>query len=95
VAWLSLIEPEEWAAPDEDPAEDPGDSPQPGTTERRPHGTAKPCAASLRGSSARPSGAALLGLAEYAAGDDDRFPGTTDDELPDLPPSLHPGRLRT
>ncbi|MDQ2812590.1 MAG: hypothetical protein M3Z75_12160, partial [Actinomycetota bacterium] len=28
-----------------------------------------------------PGGAALFGFAEYAAGDDDRFPGASDDEL--------------
>jgi hypothetical protein len=119
VAWLSLVEPEEWAAPGEDPDEDPGpdDPARPGAGQAQSSGAAKRARAaqgSVRaakggrrgpgqpGSACRipdaspgpagafgtghpldaaPGGAALHGLAEYAAGTDDRFPGTTDDEL--------------
>ena len=116
VAWLSRIEPEEWAAPGEDPDDNPGDPPDPGPAKPRaaaaresrlPKGIVRPSKGGRRGpgqpGSARripgaspgpagafaaghlldaaPGGAALHGLAEYAAGADDRFPGSSDDEL--------------
>jgi Domain of unknown function (DUF222) len=56
---------------------------QPGSTRRIPGGSCGPAGAFGTGQplDVAPGGSALLGLAEYAAGDDDRFPRASDDEL--------------
>jgi hypothetical protein len=117
VAWLSRIEPEEWADAGEDPGEEPAGQGASTATGSRAAKNGRPARGSVRaakggrrgpgqpGSARRiggaspgpggsfatghplnlaPGGAALHGLAEYAAGEDDRFPGTTDDELTGL-----------
>ncbi len=56
---------------------------QPGSARRVPVGSCGPAGAFAAGAplDAAPGGGTLLGLAEYAAGDEDRFGGSTDDEL--------------
>ncbi|MGD0606833.1 MAG: hypothetical protein ABSA53_25000, partial [Streptosporangiaceae bacterium] len=56
---------------------------QPGSARRVPVGSCGPSGAFATGHvlDTAPGGGALLGLAEYAAGADDRFGGATDDEL--------------
>jgi hypothetical protein len=56
---------------------------QPGSARRVPGDSPGPAGAFATGQplDTAPGGAALLGFAEYAAGDDDRFGGTSDDEL--------------
>ena len=56
---------------------------QPGSARRLPVGSCGPAGAFATGHplDTAPGGGALLGLAEYAAGQDDRFGGSTDDEL--------------
>jgi hypothetical protein len=56
---------------------------QPGSARRIPVGSCGPAGAFATGQplDVAPGGGTLLGLAEYAAGQDDRFPGSTDDEL--------------
>jgi hypothetical protein len=56
---------------------------QPGSARRVPGASPGPAGSFATGHTldTAPGGAALHGLAEYAAGPDDRFPGTSDDEL--------------
>ena len=56
---------------------------QPGSARRIPGSSCGPAGAFGTGQplDVAPGGSALLGLAEYAAGDDDRFPRASDDEL--------------
>jgi hypothetical protein len=56
---------------------------QPGSAGRVPGASPGPAGSFATGHAldCAPGGAALHGLAEYAAGSDDRFPGTSDDEL--------------
>jgi hypothetical protein len=56
---------------------------QPGSARRIPGNSCGPAGAFATGQplDIAPGGSALHGLAEYAAGDGDRFPATTDDEL--------------
>jgi hypothetical protein len=56
---------------------------QPGSARRVPDASPGPAGSFATGHTldTAPGGAALHGLAEYAAGPDDRFPGTSDDEL--------------
>ncbi|MDQ2815154.1 MAG: hypothetical protein M3Z75_25720, partial [Actinomycetota bacterium] len=56
---------------------------QPGSARRVPGGSPGPAGAFAAGQilDAAPGGAGLFGFAECAAGDGDRFPGASDDEL--------------